>query len=182
MKRLISSILSLTLLTIALSSAACTASQLQQFKTYWSGGVNAVDAFNVAIQANPNVSVTLKAEVQTLAAKLDPTKSVINGLTGFPPANSADLVALLKDVTPILTEIAGNTSVGSVVSIAAASALAFFQTEADMLTVSASPTASPTAAKPTSAQVGNTLNILKDRLKDLQDKVNAVKVANPQSI
>lgn len=158
-------------LICAVLMLACNPNDLSTFKSYWNAGVNAFDAFNIAIQGNPNVSQSFKDKSAKLIEKLDPTKPIIAGLTTFPPENRKELADLLADVLPILRQIAGDSSVGTVISTAAAAALTFFQTESDML----AQTGPPSGAAGAPANPAAKLPRLKEQLEDFKAKVKQIK-------
>lgn len=157
-------------LLLALSLQACTQTELDTFKMYWNGGVNAVDAFSNAIQSNPNIKQSTKDKARVLAAKLDLSKPIIKALTIFPPSDRQALVDLLKETIPLLQDFAGDGSLGTAITIAAAAALAFFQTEKDMLDQ-----APPSGAARAPVNNGAKLDDLKVKLDRLKDSVKNIK-------
>lgn len=171
MKSTIRTIASSLLIYALLVLTACDTSQVQQFKNYWIGGVKAVDAFSAAIQNNANVSASLKAKAKLLVTKLDPTKPLVKSLTVFPPVNREELADLLKEVIPVLQDIAGDSSIGTAISIAASAAIAFFQIESDMLDQTGPPPGASGAPSNPSARLPE----LKSKLDDLKAAVKALK-------
>lgn len=177
MKRTITSLLALTLYTVALFSTACTQDQLQSFKNEYNAGANAFAALSstlTALAAQGKLGTTTAADIQQFSNLVTQGKTVVNGLTAFPPANSAELRALLTSLISQLNTFLQNAGGNPVLIAALAAGIAFLQTSQDMLppTIAAhTRTTQPGATVDVTAQLAD----LKVKRKALQEAVSKLR-------